>query len=94
MIRAILCILFLVLPISACCPIPTFEPESPNIDGTLTRLGAPAANVQVWLAVNKEITAGCSQGRGETRTDANGRFHFDRTGYMSPVLGLLWLAAL
>lgn len=86
MIRAILCILFLILPISACCPIPTFEPESPNIDGTLTRQDRPAASVQVFLAINKEITTGCSQGRAETRTDANGKFRFDRTGYMSPVL--------
>ncbi len=81
----LLCALVILLA-AACCPIPTFEPESPNIDGILLRQGLPAANTQVFLAVNKEISTGCSQGRRETRTDAVGRFQIDRTGYVSPVL--------
>jgi hypothetical protein len=75
----------LMLLAAACLPIPTFEKESPYIDGTLTRRGAPATDTQVLLAVNKEIPAGCSKGRRETRTDQNGQFHLDRTGYLSPV---------
>jgi hypothetical protein len=78
-------ILIVILLATACLPIPTFEPESPNIDGLLTRKGTPAADVQVLLAVNKEISAGCSEGRRETRTDNDGKFHLDRTGYLSPV---------
>ncbi len=87
-IRFVLLIIMLsslMLLVAACLPIPTFEKESPYIDGMLTRGGTPAADVQVFLAVNKEIPAGCSKGRRETRTDQNGQFHLDRTGYLSPV---------
>ena len=86
MIRLIVYWLLLVWLATACCPIPTYEKEAPNIDGTLVRQNSSAANVLVFLAVNKEISSGCSRGRRETRTDANGKFHFDYTGYQSPIL--------
>jgi hypothetical protein len=70
-----------LLALAACCPIPHYQQESPEMDGVLTWNGQPAADAPVALAINKQFGPDCAEGQAQTITDSSGAFHFDDTEY-------------
>ena len=75
----------IALSITACLPFPHSQRESPALEGSLKQDDAFLGDVEVILAINRQVLPGCSVGEQKTRTDSIGRFRFEETTYFTPV---------
>ena len=72
------------LAVSGCLPIPHMDQHAPAIDGLLMSGQEPLAGAVVQRAVNpSDPHAACASAPEQTRTDSQGRFHFDRQASFS-----------
>jgi hypothetical protein len=77
--------LVVLLPtLMACLPLPHFQHDAPQIDGTIRRNGNLARQVKVSYIINQSFGTHCSGADQETQTDANGRFRTQVVGEWMP----------